>query len=68
MSPRHTTRITMVERPDPDKYAAAVLGFQWVLAMVGLSEVATVWPDRSLVTDEQLNELSDHWQSANAWS
>jgi hypothetical protein len=58
----------MVERPDPDKYAAAVLGFQWVLAMVGLSEVATVWPDRSLVTDDELNQLSDQWHRANAWS
>jgi hypothetical protein len=55
-------------QPDPDKYAAAVLGFQFVLAMVGLADVATVWPDLELVSDEQLCALSDRWHERNAWS
>lgn len=64
----HTTRIALQQRPDPDKYAAAILGFQWVLTIVGLSDIATIWPDHTIVTDEQLNALSDRWNQTNTWS
>jgi hypothetical protein len=58
----------MTTAPDPDRYAAAVLGCQAVLAMVGLDGIGTVHPDTSIVTDDELGELSDRWADGNPWS
>jgi hypothetical protein len=63
----HTIRITLSGRPDPGRYAAAVLGIQAVLAMVGLDGCAVVWPDRQLVTDEDLGTLADRWAERSPW-
>ena len=60
-------RITLTRRPDPDRYAAAVLGCQTVLAMVGLDDIATVHPDPGIVSDEELGELADRWANSNPW-
>lgn len=58
----------MTRAPDPASYAAAVLGCQAVLALTGLAEIATVWPDATVVTDEQLGELTDQWADRNPWA
>ena len=63
----HTITIRLIERPDPARYAAAVLGIQAVLAVAGLDTVATVWPDETLVTDEQLGKLADQWACRSPW-
>lgn len=68
MVDQHTIRITMTRAPDPDRYAAAVLGIQTVLALVGLDDCAVVWPDTSLVTDEDLGALADRWADAHPWA
>lgn len=58
----------MTGRPDPDRYRAAVLGCQAVLAMVGLDDIATVWQDDSVATDEDLVALTDRWAQHNPWA
>lgn len=68
MTNQPSIRITMTRRPDPERYAAAVLGCQTVLAMVGLSDIGTVHPDLTIVTDERLGALADRWADTNPWS
>lgn len=51
----------------PDEYAAAVLACQLAMTMIGLHDVATVWPDGT-ATDDQINDLSDRWLAGNPWS
>lgn len=63
----HHILITMTRRPDPDRYAAAVLGCQTVLALAGLGDIATVRPDEQVVTDEEIGDLADRWADANPW-
>ena len=64
----HHIHITMTARPDPDRYAAAVLGCQTVLALTGLGDIATVRPDERLVTDEDIGALHDRWAEGNPWA
>lgn len=64
----HHIHITMTRRPDSDRYAAAVLGCQTVLALVGLGDIATVRPDERLVTDEDIGALHDQWADTNPWA
>lgn len=64
----HTIVITMTTRPNPAQYANAVLGCQTVLALAGLGDIATVQPDPTLATDDQLCALADHWADTNPWS
>lgn len=63
----YTITIRLTARPDPGRYAAAVLGIQSVLAVAGLDEVATVWPDIDVVDDEQLGQLADTWAERSPW-
>jgi hypothetical protein len=58
----------MTTAPDPDRYAAAVLGCQAVLAMVGLDDIGTVHPDTSIASDEHLGDVNDRWANANPWA
>ena len=60
-------RITMTASPDPARLAAAILGFQFVLSLAGLDEIATVWPDETVVTDEDLNDMADRWAARHPW-
>jgi hypothetical protein len=57
----------MTEPPDPTQLAAAVLGFQAVLALTGLDKFATVWPDETITTDADLNQLADQWAARHPW-
>jgi hypothetical protein len=67
VSEPYTIRIRLTERPDPDRYACAVLAIQAALSATGLDEIATVWPDTDLVTDEELGQLSDRWANRSPW-
>lgn len=66
--PDHHILITMTRRPDPGKYAAAVLGCQVVMALAGLGDIATVCPDERVVSDEAIGELADRWADDNPWA
>lgn len=68
MNEQHTIRITIESTPDPDRYAAAVLGCQAVLSITGLAAVATVWHDPTVVTDEHLGAVVDQWADHNPWA
>lgn len=57
----------MAESPDPAQYAAAVLGIQAVLSLTGLDKIATVWPDKTVVTDADLTVLADRWAATSPW-
>lgn len=61
-------RVTFNQQPDPDRYAAAVLGIQAVLQLTGQADTATIWQDQGVVTDEQLGYLTDRWANSNPWS
>lgn len=62
-----TIRITLTRQPDPDRYAAAVLGIQAVLSLAGLGAIATVHQDEAVVTDEEMGRLADEWAEASPW-
>lgn len=68
MDEKRTIHITIEGTPDPQLYAKAVLGCQTVLAIVGLDDVATVWPDTTIATDQQLGDLFDQWAHHNPWA
>jgi 2C-methyl-D-erythritol 2,4-cyclodiphosphate synthase len=67
VSEPYTIKIRLTQRPDPDRYACAVLAIQAALSATGLGDIATVWPDTNVVTDEELGQLSDRWADANPW-
>jgi hypothetical protein len=60
-------RITLHPRPEPERYATAVLACQQLMAMLGMSGSATVWPDGT-VTDAYLNSLRDRWDRHDPWA
>jgi hypothetical protein len=62
-----TLNVTFRERPTDLQYAKAVLACQLALILVGLGELATVWPDGT-ADDQQINALSDRWLATNPWS
>lgn len=67
MPPATTLVITMATRPDPDRYAAVVLGVQSVLQLAGLGDAAAVWPDAQAADDQQIAALADRWAEGNQW-
>jgi hypothetical protein len=48
------------------QYAQAVLACQYVLTLMELGELATVWPDGT-ADDQYINELSGRWAENNPW-
>jgi hypothetical protein len=63
-----TARQPTARQPTARQYASAVLGCVTVLQLVGLADIATVWQDDTVVTDEQIGDLADHWADTNPWS
>lgn len=68
MTDHHTIVITVAGQPDPERYAAAVLGCHTVLQLAGLGDIATVWQDQAVVTDQQMVDLTDRWADTNPWA
>lgn len=64
--PAATITITMATRPDPARYAHAVLAIERVLQLAGLTDTA-VWPDGT-VTDEEIAALHDKAVNASQWA
>lgn len=62
-----TLTVTFRERLTGPRYAQAVLACQFALILVGLSDVATVWPDDT-ADDQLINAVSDRWLATNPWS
>lgn len=68
MADTQIIQIIIKGTPEPERYAKAVLGCQIVMAMVGLDTIATVRPDTTIATDQQLNDLFDQWARHIPWA
>jgi hypothetical protein len=63
---QQSLRVTFRRSLTPDEYAEAVLTCQLALTMIGMNDVATVWPDGT-ATNQQINDVSDRWLAGNPW-
>lgn len=66
-TPPSVIQIRFRQRLAAHDYAAAVLACQQALTMAGFGDLSTVWPDGT-ASDEQINEVADHWAAASPWS
>jgi hypothetical protein len=63
----YTIKIRLTRRPDSDRYSRAILAIRAALSATELDDIATVWPDAAMVTDNELNRLADQWADRSPW-
>jgi hypothetical protein len=61
-------RIRFRRRPPEQLYGRLVLGCQWLVGVLEMGELCTVWPDETVVSDDDLNALRDHMDEHDPWA